>query len=362
METAENDKIVLNEGQQNALDGVIKWASDVDYSYSNQIMTLGGDAGTGKTTVIREIVNNFPSTVVAAFTGKAAYVLRNKGVDASTVHSLIYRYEPKTDEFVLRDYLASKPRLIIIDEGSMINEQLFNDLTSFGIKVLFVGDPKQLEPIGGDPNLMKDLDFQLTEIHRQAAESPIIQFSQVVANGLPFRDGTMGDLRIALADEFTAENVLKHDQALCGFNRTRVNINNEVRALLGHRGILDVGEKVICLQNNHRLGVLNGMLCTVVAILEEKNSSIKAEVEDDLGTVRVVDMIKAQFGSAHKRDDYYSRVSTLWDYGYCITCHKSQGSEWDSVIAFEELWNKWDPRRWRYTAVTRAANKLTYCV
>ena len=360
---SKEDVFEFSKGQQEAIDGLVDWTGDDEHE--DRVMTLGGDAGTGKTTVIRELVNRLGYVSVAAFTGKAASVLRNKGVHATTIHSLIYRYDSYREEFVLRGSIEPEPNLIIIDEGSMVNMDLFRDLVSFGYKLLFVGDPKQLEPIGDNPNLMKELDFTLDEIHRQAAESPIIQFSQVAAQGLPFQTGSIGDeLNICPAAKFTPEAVLEHDHTICGFNKTRTNMNTAVRHLLNRTKTVELGEKMICLQNNHNQGVFNGMMATVIAILDETATYIKAEVEDEIGTRIVVKMLKAQIGAPQKvnaRQKNYGEL-TLWDYGYVTTCHKSQGSEWDKVLVYEELWDVWDPRRWRYTAITRAANQLTYCV
>jgi len=119
------------------------------------IFRLFGYAGTGKTTLVKHIAEGVDGKVLfAAFTGKAACVMRSKGChSASTIHSLIYRARESGEEtpsFELwNDAPASKAKLIIIDECSMVDAELARDLMSFGVPLLVLGDPAQLPPISG---------------------------------------------------------------------------------------------------------------------------------------------------------------------------------------------------------------------
>ena len=147
--------------QDEALKSVDRWLK----GGRSPIFRLFGYAGTGKTTLARHFAENVDGDVqFAAFTGKAAQVLRSKGAkNARTIHSLIYR--PKGEEsvedeitgktsmsptFTLnRQSPIAKAKLIIVDECSMVDEQLGRDLMSFGTPILVLGDPGQLPPISG---------------------------------------------------------------------------------------------------------------------------------------------------------------------------------------------------------------------
>src|SRR6187549_3221548 len=168
-----------------------------------QVFRLFGYAGTGKTTLARTIAEGVDGEVkFAAFTGKAAMVMRSKGcARASTIHSLIYRARESGEEvpdFVLWDEApASEAKLIIIDECSMVDAELGRDLMSFGVPVLVLGDPAQLPPVQSGANgagffTESEPDAMLTEVHRQAQDDPIVRLSMDIREGRaiePFRDG-----------------------------------------------------------------------------------------------------------------------------------------------------------------------------
>ena len=142
-----------------------------------QVFRLFGYAGTGKTTLARHIADGVDGKVLyTAFTGKAASVMRSKGCEgASTIHSLIYKPRESGEEipsFDLWDEApASKAKLIIVDECSMVDAELGRDLLSFGVPLLVLGDPAQLPPIqGGGFFTDAEPDAMLTEVHRQAED------------------------------------------------------------------------------------------------------------------------------------------------------------------------------------------------
>src|SRR5215475_887427 len=165
-----------------------------------QIFRLFGYAGTGKTTLARHVAGGLDGKVLyAAFTGKAAQVMRNKGcMGASTIHSLIYKAlesDEETPSFELWDDApASKAKLIVIDECSMVDAELGRDLMSFGVPVLVLGDPAQLPPIqGGGFFTENEPDAMLTEVHRQAQNDPIVRMSMDVREGRPLDIGRYGE-------------------------------------------------------------------------------------------------------------------------------------------------------------------------
>lgn len=366
-------EIKLTDEQESATGMVEAWIDD----HLEQEFRLGGFAGTGKTTVIRELTSRLDMRcAVASFTGKAVAVLRSKGVKAAqTLHRLMYDPIPGTSppQFEKKKDLSFD--LVVVDEASMVSEQLYADLKSFGIRILFVGDPGQLEPVGDDPYLMARPDVVLSTIHRQALGSPILKFAEKVRKGkMPWMvgsvdrtDGIEGRLELCEPPRFW-KLVADADQVICGFNRTRHELNSQLRAEKAfHMEALNVGERLICLRNNRWLGIFNGMILIVKRIIGESNGSYIVHVDDEYGNeIKFLNIWKGQLGSdpmtEHEIRNHVPKMTALCDYGYAITAHKSQGSEWDTVAVFEEIWEeKWEPARWRYTAATRAAVNLVYC-
>jgi exodeoxyribonuclease-5 len=349
--------------QQAALDAILDWRARGPRG-DDQVLTLGGFAGTGKTTVIAYLAETWQGVAVAAFCGKAAHVLRSKGVDATTIHSLIYvpvKAAGGATRFRKRRSLDGVWTLII-DEASMIDHVLHADLLSFGLPVLFVGDHGQLEPIGTNPGLMADPRLRLETIHRQARGNPILRLATAFREGrsVPRWEDPRGRLRVLGRDEF--DSLVSPDvQIICGFNKTRHGVNARVRRMLGlDRELVAPGEKLICLRNNKAWGIFNGQQVTVLGVAHEGRRTIDLEVETDDGRSFMLPALRQQFGCDPMKD-FRSQKVALLDYGYCLTAHKAQGSEWDEVLVLEEVSRSWDPRRWRYTAATRAKTRLAYC-
>lgn len=331
---------------------------------AQQYLTVGGYAGTGKTTLIARLIRMFDFISVCALAGKAAQVLRSKGVPASTIHSLIYIPEEQADGsilYLLRGNL-NPTKIVFVDEASMVNADLLRDLSSFGLPILFVGDHGQLEPIGDSPNLMASPTLRLEKIHRQAADNPILKIAHAFREGNPvaYADYNKGDqLKVVRKPEFW--NLINPDyQIICGFNATRHSVNRIVRKQLGHEGTLVENERIIVLRNNRDFGVFNGQQLTVKKIIRRSPRSIRAEVEDDDCRRFELTFMVQQFG-IDAMIDHRDRSIILADYAYCITCHKAQGSEYPRVLVLDEMAAKWDRKRWRYTAATRAKNELIYC-
>jgi exodeoxyribonuclease V len=348
------------------------------------LFRLFGYAGTGKTTLARYFAEQVSGDVqFAAFTGKAAQVLRSKGAaNARTIHSLIYR--PKGEEEVAdistgkmsmsptftlnRQSPVAKAKLIIIDECSMVDENLGKDLMSFGTPILVLGDPGQLPPIsGGGYFTDHEPDHLLTEIHRQAQGNPIIRLAMDVREGREFMLGDYGTTQVISKNEVTQELVLGADQVLVGTNRTRRRYNQRLRELKGFDAVYpQAGDKLVCLRNDPAKGLLNGSLWKVMTSSKETvkpgiNLLVSPEDDEPERSVAKIKLLKAQFEDpdATIAWDTKKRYDDF-DYGYALTVHKAQGSQWNNVVLFDESWAFKDMRsRWLYTAVTRAAERLT---
>ncbi len=321
--------------------------------------TLGGLAGSGKTTIIRELVERVPNVRVLAPTGKAAQVLRRKGVAADTIHSWLY---PPPEEDLNGDLIwgdpapEETPDLIVVDEASMVYRELFQDLMSLGIRVLFVGDHGQLEPVGDNPNLMANPDVRLETVMRQAAESPILSFAHTVRTGGTMTTRDVPGLRVARPFELNRDTLLSFDQVICAFNRVRQDLNRRMRGT----GPLADGDKVICLRNDRRRGLFNGLIGYVSGTPVVMGEAVHFDFVSEEGRLYSrVSAWRGQFG-AERTEMALDRKHQLFDFGCAVTCHKSQGSEWDSVLVVEGLCEHWSMQRWRYTAATRAAKELVY--
>jgi exodeoxyribonuclease V len=240
--------------QRAALDKVGRWLAAAE----PQVFRLFGYAGVGKTTLARHVAGGAKGEAAfAAFTGKAALVMRGKGcANASTIHALIYRAVEENDgapSFKLNhDGPASRAGLIVIDECSMVDAELGRDLLSFGKPVLVLGDPAQLPPVkGGGFFTEAEPDVMLTEIHRQAKDDPIIRMSAEIRTGGRLAYGEYGQSRVIARADVTAEGVLAADQVLVGLNRTRRQYNRRLRALRGFEDPYPAaGDKLVCLRND----------------------------------------------------------------------------------------------------------------
>ncbi|MEN3929908.1 AAA family ATPase [Microvirga sp. W0021] len=354
--------------QEQALKEVNDWLKNGE----NQVFRLFGYAGTGKTTLAVHFADHIDGDVVfGAFTGKAASVMRSKGCrDASTIHSMIYRSREDTDGdplFVLNQKSpASTADLIIIDECSMVDEELGRDLLSFGAKVLVLGDPAQLPPVrGGGFFTEAEPDMMLSEVHRQAQDNPIIHLSMAVREGQPLQPGSYGDSTIIRRREIDAARIMEADQVLVGLNKTRRLYNNRIRQILGFRDAFPAaGEKLVCLKNDKTKGLLNGGIWKIEAVRQGKVGLIRMDVspEDDIKH-KVVDVSVLQEFFEGREDEiqpFVRRETDEFTYGYALTVHKSQGSQWDDIVLFDESYAFREHRaRWLYTGLTRAAEKIT---
>ncbi len=383
--------MILSNDQQQVLDAILHWYKNE--RKTKQYITLGGYAGTGKSTILAHLRREFekidPKLKVgfASYTGKAARVLKNKLDEQKvmakqdtlgTIHSLIY--SPVVNE--KEEIIGWKPKdmvdrqLIIIDEGSMVDGTIWRHLLAYKLPIIVVGDHGQLPPIKGNFNLMENPDLKLTEIHRQARQNPIIGLSiQAREHGniraatysetvikMTNAEGEMQSFMNELLENYNSETLI-----LCGYNNTRKRLNNSIRQTMGFESPNPmVGDRVICLRNNHKKNIFNGMLGTIVSIESQDAVYYNAEIEMDGEEFPFQGLIsKAQFGSetalnfTDKRA--YIMAGDLFDFGYALTVHKAQGSQARRVILFEERFKHMSDEQWKqwlYTAVTRAEEEL----
>lgn len=370
--------------QAAALNAAAKWARD---RRAPQIFRMFGFAGSGKTTLARHLAAGIDGQVAyGAFTGKASLVLRKKGCDnASTIHSMIYK--PIQDEntgiveFKLNpDSLVAMSSLVIIDEVSMVGEDLARDLLSFGTKVLVLGDPAQLPPVKGEGFFINATpDVMLTEVHRQAAESPIIRMSMDVREGRGLAVGRYGECEVVdrreISKDELRETVEDADQVLCGMNKTRQAFNGRIREIRGMAGTGAPwhpveGDRLVCLKNNRNKGLLNGGLWDVQKIRFKQwrrhgrfLMEVKSVDEPDIAHVEVE--VPAEFFLGLEKDMDWRELRDVdhFTYGGCLTVHKSQGSQWDNVLLFDESGVfREDADKHLYTGITRAAERVIVVV
>lgn len=378
--------------QKQILRALLTWLMQPD----SEALTLGGYAGTGKTTEIawlrQALAKMQPKARVAfcAYTGKASRVLQERLTtlkarqaqdSVSTIHALIYA--PIADKqgriTGWKRKSAVEADLIIVDEASMVDELIWQDLLSFGLPVVAVGDHGQLPPVNGKFNLMQKPRLKLETIHRQARDNPIIQVSIMAReNGrIPvgrFGPGVVKFDRYDSATGGEVEEILRQNRqgwlVLAGFNHTRTKLNQVRRNYLEFEGEAPrVGEKLICLKNNWEKGIYNGMtgrLDKAIPIFDKDELHwYEAEIRVDEGFSYSGKISAHQFNQQTTLTEWgglkYRALGDLWDFGYALTVHKAQGSQAPKVLLFEER-NKYmsdeDWRRWLYTGVTRAEEEL----
>lgn len=382
----------LTEPQDQAIAQIVAWIKQRATAQRPRVFALRGLAGTGKTTIIAEMINAglLPAgAVVVAPTGRAAAVLGRKGLAASTIHAAIYRaIETSTGtRWALRSRLGDEPRpFVVVDEASMVNRQTLDDLLAAFDRVLLVGDHGQLPPIEGESVLLQAEGVTLREIMRQALDSGIIRTAHCLRRG--------DDIDRALAEG--GEDVLRRlpeegeiDGEGAGWdmsaatlitarNADRVVLNLRCRAsILGEQGEpLVVGDRLVALANQPT-GWNNGTVADVTEL--GRTYEVGGEVFRcfralcDDGLEREGEIWIAQIDQSKRPED---RLWSLWQEfqearmnghprtrlyqrGWCLTAHKSQGSEWASVIVYGDGFGSMSDRAaWRYTAATRAMSRL----
>lgn len=383
----------LSSDQAAALKKIGAWYKNKTSPY----LTVGGYAGTGKTTLIaylRKALSDYDESsrvAFCAYTGKAARVLEQRLREqqvprrkdsVTTIHGLIYKTITDSSGDITswerRDVLERD--LIIVDEASMVDEAIWRDLLSFDIPVLAVGDHGQLPPVGSPFNLMAQPTIRLERIFRQEVDSPIIELATIARSTGEIPVGRFGtgvqkldkhDPESAMEAQSLLESWHKDLLILCGMNHTRVKLNQAVRQFRDYQSQEPAqGDRVVCLKNDREKKLYNGMTGTIRHISAAgpgKGDWYEAAIDLD-NEERTFEgyILRSQFGEREtiSRPPLLpdGKLGALFDYGYALTVHKSQGSQSPAVLLFEERFSKMDEadwRRWLYTGVTRAETELT---
>lgn len=370
------------------------------YNNGEKYTVISGFAGTGKTTLVKHIIQelgideNF--VCHAAFTGKAAEVLRNKGnKNCITLHKLLFDSFPlprggfKRVPKVKLDY-----KIVVVDEISMAPAELVNRLLSYNVYVLFLGDPFQLPPIdkNSDNHLLDSPHIFLDEIMRQEAESEIIQLTMAIREGKQINTFDGKDVKIFEQQDLSTGMMEWADQIICATNRMRFGLNKQMREIKGFEGIYPVeGDKLICLRNywetgseinddpivNGTIGYLEGGYDTTIQYprfivrepvpvlcgnlrIPELNDTYKDLIFDKKMIGEGVKTLESSTEYQIHKNRTAPPTPMEFAYGYAITCHKAQGSSYNKVLVVEESFpfDTIEHARWLYTACTRAVDKL----
>lgn len=389
--------MILTNGQNEALKIIIQRHKD-----GERYVVVSGFAGVGKSTLVKfaiEALNVEESKVAyAAFTGKAAEVLRKKGnKNAMTLHKLLYDSIPMPGGGYLH-----KPKseleytIIVVDECSMAPKTMINLLLSHKVFVIFIGDPFQLPVIDKEEahDLLDHPHIFLSEVMRQAAESEIIQMTMKIRNGESIKPFEGKEVIVMPRREMEMDHLLWADQCICATNKTRHYINERMRNALGYSGLPQDGERMICIHNywddistNGESALVNGstgiirnpfesfrMAPRYVRMQNHRMDNITANfITDEGDEFHSVEMDKVMIEKGTPclewRESYAlgklknkigDIVPRQFTYGYCITGHKAQGSQWKKILVIEEWYpsDKKEHAKWLYTCCTRPEEKL----
>lgn len=389
--------MILTEKQKEGLDIAIK-----RYLDEQRCTIISGYAGTGKSTLVKFIIDALPDidpdqdVIYTSFTGKATQVLAKKGnKNTSTLHKLLFKSLPMPDGTFKRIPVTYIPyKIVVVDEISMAPASLISRLMTYDVYIIGLGDPFQLPPVekNEDNHLLDNPHVFLDEIMRQAAESEIIQLTMKIRNKEPIPYFKGKEVQIIKKEDLNTGMLMWADQVLVATNSTRKRINDEMRQLLGRGDTPEDGDKVICCRNywenqsDQETALINGTIGTIHNSFSSFNSIpafltsdrkpkkvdvLCAEFIGDCGeNYNILTMDKKMILEGEKSLDWKTEyrlgknrpflVPMEFTYAYAITCHKSQGSEWDKVLVIEEKFpfSEEEHARWLYTACTRASEKL----
>ena len=379
----------LSDEQNKAMKAVLSWINNK--KEKEQIFIFGGIAGSGKTTCINYIKNELNMrTIEMVYTGMASLVLKQNGnPNAKTIHSTIYNTRKGADgkpiHMIKKKEEMEDIDMFIVDECSMINESMFNDILSFKKKVLFVGDHKQLPPIKGN-GILTHPDVELNECHRVALENPLTWLSQEIRMGrFALKNQVIGN-EIVIINQENLELARKVDQIITTTHKNRIRFNAMYRKYLGFDDMPRVDDRVVCKKNDWSNLSFSGLLKTDVALVNgmsgtiekiERNghqdfwdtynkhhsiaiSNIDFKPNLDINTYKGIESDYASL--LHDRKQSYkfdTRDMNFFEYAYALSLYSCQGSQYGSVYYHHKPFGAVEVRAsMLYTGVTRAKNKL----
>lgn len=349
---------------------------------ANKVSIITGGPGVGKTTILNGLLKILLAkksrVALAAPTGRAARRMADStGHDAQTIHRLL-EFSPKAGGFQRKASNPLEVDMVIIDEGSMMDLSLTRallDAIPVEAKLAIVGDADQLPSVGAG-NVLGDLIdsrrlpvARLTEPFRQASQSPIIRNAHLINAGVvPDLDGTTPgfefiearrkeDTAAILVDtictRLPAEGIdpIRDSMCLAPMNKGVVGIEQINGILQGQLNpapadrleragrVYGTGDRVIQLKNNRDLLIFNG----------------------DVGVIETIDHTAKSMRIVFETSAVDYPFSELYSLGlaYCLTVHRSQGSEYGSVVIAVDMSNSvLLSRKLLYTAVTRAKKRV----
>lgn len=355
----------------------------------NNITIITGGPGTGKTTIIKAIVEAYKSInnytmddlnnnlVLLAPTGRASKRIKEAtGFYASTIHKFL-KWNKETDEFMINEKNKSYAKFLIIDETSMIDVFLLDNLLKGlfdDIKIVFVGDYNQL-PSVLPGQILKDMidsniinTIELKELYRQKEDSYIINLANEINLGSLSEDcfTKKGDYNFI---ECNRNNIEKYIISICenymdkGFNEKDIQILSPMYK--GINGIDNLNSKLQNVFNPKKdkleLDYMDNTYREKDKVLQTKNIPDTDISNGDIGIIESIDLVEkslvidfdSEYLECSKQDLDNIKL------GYAISIHKSQGSEFDIVIIpMDRSFSRMLYRKLIYTAITRAKKYL----
>lgn len=391
--------IVLNDQQNECVKKAVDWFNKVS---SKQTFEISGPAGSGKTTIVFSIIQELglrmEDVLFVAYVGKAALQLTRSGVNGRTIHSTFYNIEfvPVKDEegnivirngklvsrpeFVKKERIPDNIKLIVIDEAPMVNETFGNDIESFGVPIICLGDLQQLPPVIGGSKYLIRPDYVITKIMRQAEGNPIIYLSQLASRGEAIPYGKYGDKCYVIPkDKINDSMLLGADMIITPTNSTRMRYNKYIREELRRidSELPVIGEKLICRKNNRNriigdgVYLVNGMLGYVTDVNKSSYNgktvdiSFSPDFNESIQFYNVKIDYKTLMNSIQNDNEKYSKGFSMFDmfeFGDVITVHLSQGSQAENVLFISEPfgYDRTLQTKLEYTGITRAREGLIY--
>jgi len=392
--------MLFNNGQKKIINNAVY---NVKHG-SKQVYQFAGKAGTGKTTVLNEIINQIgvPLDRVApmAYIGQAAIVMRTKGLyNAKTAHSWLYEPVsiPVLDEhgLQLNDPVYNRPiyrvefiprdftdiDYLIVDEARTMPMSMKKDIEAVGKPIIACGDQHQLPPVADEPAYIRDHDQEieyLTEIMRQGKGSEILYIADLLSKGIQLSAGLYGNVLVIEKKDLTDDMIRMSQVLICGRNKTRDYYNTYVRHnIVGvETNLPQYGEKVICRKNNWQntvagISLANGLIGTVikppdVSLFDGKTFTMdfKPDLLDTYFSNVICDY--SYFVAPREEKDFIKNSKYFpgekFEYAYSNTVHLCQGAQYDVGIYIQEFLNKSIQSNLNYTAITRFKNLVIYVI